>query len=114
MDETTHWTKQLWVLWKYGSDDGQCCSHTGYCGPEYDEIGWINYDKDGYYTTEEDALAAHCTDPLGDCKVYSCTPDSKSSASSKIYSFYILYCVISEICVCVFDHSSFFFLFLLY
>ena len=61
-------------------DDGQCCSSAGYCGPENDGDGWVNYDKGGYYATEDEAFATYCTNPLGDWRVFSCTPDSKSAS----------------------------------
>ena len=31
---------------QYRCDDGQCCSQYGYCGPEYDGSGYIDYDTD--------------------------------------------------------------------
>ena len=73
-------------------DEGQCCSKTGYCGPEYDGTGWINYDEDGYYASGEEALAAHCTNPLGDWRVLSCpqTQDSVSASSPIFLSVFFM------------------------
>jgi len=51
-------------------DDGQCCSAAGYCGPDYDGTGYLNYDStDPYYDSAETAFAAYCTNALGNWRI---------------------------------------------
>jgi len=60
----------------YRCDTGMCCSSSGFCGPEFNGIGYINWDaaSDGsvYYANADDAFAAYCTDAVGDWRVVAC------------------------------------------
>merc|ERR1712228_967901 len=53
----------------YRCDDGQCCSDSGFCGPDYDGVGYVNYGV-GYFSDAEEAHATYCTDDrLGDWRI---------------------------------------------
>jgi len=53
-------------------DDGMCCSEAGYCGPDFDGTGYVDYGN-GYYASADAAFAAYCTNPLGDWRLDDCS-----------------------------------------
>ena len=60
----------------YRCDDGHCCSSLGYCGPDFDGVGYVNYDEPnvngGYYLTAQAAYAAYCNNAQGGWRVGTC------------------------------------------
>ena len=60
----------------YRCDTGHCCSSAGYCGPDFDGSGYIDWgsasDGSVYYTNAADAYAAYCTNAVGDWRVVAC------------------------------------------
>lgn len=73
-------------------DDGQCCSEAGYCGPEYDGTGWINYDTDpdSYYGTEDEAFEAYCSNPKGDWRVVRCSEEPSENGSCNLWHVFVV------------------------
>lgn len=54
-------------------DDGMCCSSSGYCGPDYDGTGYLNYgSEDQYYASSDAAFEAYCANAQGDWRIVDC------------------------------------------
>jgi len=57
-------------------DTGYCCSANGYCGPEFNGIGYIDYgsNSDGsvLYSDASTAFASYCVNSIGDWRVVQC------------------------------------------
>ena len=78
--------------WKYPDgdyrcDDGQCCSDSGYCGPEWNGLNYVNYDStsDGSYDSAAAAFAAYCPDArLGDWRMDDCSGANRLSFAAAI------------------------------
>merc|ERR1712083_705202 len=71
----------------YRCDDGQCCSDSGYCGPEWNGLNYVNYDStsDGSYASATEAFAAYCPDTrLGDWRMDDCSGANRLSFAAAI------------------------------
>merc|ERR1719204_1985598 len=69
----------------YRCDDGMCCSSSGYCGPDFDGTGYVNYgDNNNYYASSDAAFADYCTNPFGDWRLADCA-DVPAEPSAGIF-----------------------------
>eukprot|EP01083_Nonionella_stella_P211228 763957_1 len=66
----------------YRCDDGFCCSQSGYCGPEWDGIGYLNFETNGYFESKNDAFDAYCVNVIGDWRVNTCANNANASVQN--------------------------------